>query len=150
DPLLTLGCRDPVERIDAIKANDPRRRLIAELFDAWWKSHKSEPVKVNELSEPVKAIADPQGRGRQYLVALISGLAGTHAAGFELTRQDSAGKWNADTYALKQKLPRADDEKESPSHRIGHRTHRTHDGGSPLEPRPYASPYAPPMPHDGP
>ena len=32
DPLLTLGCRDPVERIEALKANDPRRQRIAELF----------------------------------------------------------------------------------------------------------------------
>ena len=29
DPLLTLGCRDPVERIEALKANDPRRQRIA-------------------------------------------------------------------------------------------------------------------------
>ena len=26
DPLLTLGCRDPVERIELLKANDPRRQ----------------------------------------------------------------------------------------------------------------------------
>ena len=26
DPLLTLGCRDPVERIKSLKANDPRRQ----------------------------------------------------------------------------------------------------------------------------
>ena len=36
DPLLVLGCRDPVERIEALKANDPRRQRIAELFQVWW------------------------------------------------------------------------------------------------------------------
>ena len=39
DPLLTLGCRDPVERIEALKANDPRRQRIAELFQVWWEHH---------------------------------------------------------------------------------------------------------------
>jgi hypothetical protein len=48
----------------------------------------------------VKAIGDPQGRGRQYLATFLSGLAGTHAAGFVLARQEPAGKWTAATYAL--------------------------------------------------
>jgi len=48
----------------------------------------------------VKAVADPQGRGRQYLATFLSGLAGTHAAGFVLSRQEPAGKWTAATYAL--------------------------------------------------
>jgi hypothetical protein len=34
DPLLTLGCRDPVERIEMLKAHDPYRQNIAELFKA--------------------------------------------------------------------------------------------------------------------
>jgi hypothetical protein len=49
---------------------------------------RASPVKANHLAEPVKAIADPQGRGRQYLATFLSGLAGTHAAGFVLTRQE--------------------------------------------------------------
>ena len=116
DPLLTLGCRDPVERIEALKANDPRRQRIGELFRTWWEHHAGEPMKANDLAEPVKAIADPQGRGRQYLATFLSGLAGTHAAGFVLTRQESAGKWNAATYVLAKSVPA------SP---MGHRTHRT-------------------------
>jgi hypothetical protein len=101
DPLLSLGCRDPVDRIEAIKAKDPRRQRIGELFSAWWEHHGAAPVKANDLAEQVKAIADPQGRGRQYLATVVSGLAGTHAAGFVLTRQESAGKWTAATYALR-------------------------------------------------
>jgi hypothetical protein len=116
DPLLALGCRDPVERIAALKANDPRRQRIAELFQVWWEHHGATPVKVNELLEPVKAVADPQGRGRQYLATFVAGLADTHAAGFVLTRQESAGKWTAATYALTQAAPTGP---------IGHRTHRT-------------------------
>jgi hypothetical protein len=100
DPLLALGCGDPVERIAVLKANDPRRQRVAELFQVWWEHHGAIPMKVNQLVEPVKAVADPQGRGRQYLATYVAGLAGTHAAGFVLTRQESAGKWTAATYAL--------------------------------------------------
>src|SRR5262249_39650323 len=60
DPLLMLGCCDPVDRIEAIKTNDPRRQRVAELFRAWWEYHGRAPVKANNLAEPVKAIADPQ------------------------------------------------------------------------------------------
>jgi hypothetical protein len=116
DPLVTLGCRDPVERIEALKANDPRRQRIAELFRTWWERHGASPVKANDLAEAVKTIADPQGRGRQYLATFLTQLAGTHAAGFVLNRQEPAGKWAAATYALT---------KAEPGGPIGHRTHRT-------------------------
>jgi hypothetical protein len=136
DPLIALGCQDPVERIEVLKARDPRRQRIAELFQLWWEHHGARPVKANELAEPVKAAADPQGRGRQYLATFIAGLAGTHAAGFVLNRQEAAGKWTAATYALTQT---------EPSDPRGHRTHRT-DGPdnaasaapvSPMGPMPY-------------
>jgi hypothetical protein len=50
DPLLALGCRDPVERIEALKANDPRRQRIADLFRTWSEEHGATPVKVNQLN----------------------------------------------------------------------------------------------------
>jgi hypothetical protein len=117
DPFVALGCRDPVERIEALKANDPRRQRIAELFRTWWEHHGAIPIKANDLAGPVKAIADPQERGRQYLATFLSALAGTHAAGFVLTRQEPAGKWTAATYALN---------KTAPADSMGHRTHRTY------------------------
>jgi hypothetical protein len=137
DPLVALGCCDPVERIESLKMNDPRRQRIGELFRAWWEQHGSIPIKANQLAEPVKTIADPQGRGRQYLATFLSGLAGTHAAGFVLTRQEPAGKWSAATYALI---------KTSAADAMEHRTHRTHrpDGAtitapiSPMGPMPDA------------
>jgi len=133
DPLFALGCRDPVERIQVLKANDPRRQRIAELFQVWWEHHGATPVKANQLAEPVKAVADPQGRGRQYLATFIAGLAGTHAAGFVLTRQESAGKWTAATYALTEAVP---------TDAIGHRTHRT-DGPDDAASVPPISPMGP-------
>ena len=138
DPLLNLGCRDPVERIEALKANDPRRQRIGELFRTWWEYHGAEIMKVNDLAEPVKAIADPQGRGRQYLATFLSGLAGTRAAGFVLNRQQSAGKWTAATYVLTETAS---------TDPVGHRTHRTDgpaaaaatSGVGPMGPMPHAA-----------
>jgi hypothetical protein len=100
DPLLTPDCRDPVERIESLKSNDPRRQRIAELFRLWWDNHASSPIKANQLADPVRATIDPQGRGRQYIATYLSRLAGTHAGGLVLVRQDPAGKWTAATYAL--------------------------------------------------
>ena len=74
DPFVTLGCCDPVERIESLKANDPRRQRIADLFRTWWEHHGALPTKASDLAEPVKAIADPQGRGRQYLATFLSVL----------------------------------------------------------------------------
>ena len=65
DPLLALGCRDPIDRIDEIKSDDPLRRQIVELFEAWDVHHGQRPVKAAALAEPVRALLDPQGRGRR-------------------------------------------------------------------------------------
>ncbi len=35
DPLVALGCRDPVDRISEIKARDPERQRVISLFSAW-------------------------------------------------------------------------------------------------------------------
>jgi len=101
DPLLTLGCADPVERLDEVKADDPRRQRVAQLFNEWWLIHKERPVKASELAEQIVAIIDPQGRGRQYVAARLGQLAGTRAAGFVLTREKGEGAWSAATHALK-------------------------------------------------
>jgi hypothetical protein len=101
DPLLTLGCCDPVERIERVKADDPHRREIVELFETWYAHHGEKPTTVANLAEQVRALIDPHGRGRQFVAWRLSQLAGTHAGGFALTRQEAAGKWGASTYALR-------------------------------------------------
>jgi hypothetical protein len=125
DPLLALGCRDPVERIESLKVRDPRRQRIAELFIAWWENHGDTPVKANDLADQVKLIADPQQRGRQYLATYLASLAGTHAGGFVLKRQEAIGKWTPSFY----RLLRAELEGD----RIGNRGHRGHRAGGPGE-----------------
>jgi hypothetical protein len=114
DPLFTLGCCDPVERIETLKSKDPHRQRVAELFTTWWSIHGASPVTVNDLDGRLKLIVDPQNRGRQYQAVVVQNLAGTRAAGFVLTRQQSAGTWTAATYALQQDMA---------TDRTGHRTH---------------------------
>jgi hypothetical protein len=101
DPLLALGCADPVQRMLATKANDPKRRFIVELFEAWWNAHHGDAVKASALHEAVLAILNPQGRGRQYVAQRLLQLVGTRGAGFVLTYQPPAGAKTGGTYALK-------------------------------------------------
>jgi hypothetical protein len=100
DPLLALGCCDPVERINAVKSDDPRRRRIIEVFQSWQAHHANSPTKVADLAEPVRSLVDPQGRGRQFIASRLVKLTGTRAGGFVLTREEPAGKWGAATYSL--------------------------------------------------
>ena len=100
DPLLALGCQDPVARVSEAKERDGRRQAVAELFAIWWDKHHDQPVAIRQLHDDVKQALDPQGRGRQYLASQAEKLAGTRMAGFVFTRQAAAGKWGAATYAL--------------------------------------------------
>jgi hypothetical protein len=130
DPLLALGCCDPIEQVQLVKAHDPHRQRIADLFDTWNRWHGDTPTKAAELLEPVRQIIDPQGRGRQFVAASLGRLADTRAAGFVLTRQDAVGDWGVATYSLRRTSPQAADGS-------GHRGHRDHRGDeTPMPPMP--------------
>jgi hypothetical protein len=101
DPLLALGCQDPVERVSEAKERDGRRQATGDLFTIWWQWHRDEPIAVRQLHDDVRRAVDPQDRGRQYIASQLEKLAGTRLAGFVFTRQAPAGKWGAATYALK-------------------------------------------------
>jgi hypothetical protein len=131
DPLLALGCQDPVERVSEAKQRDGRRQVVAALFTIWWDRHHDHPVTVHQLHNDVKQALDPQGRGRQYISSKAEALAGTRMAGFVLTRQAPAGKWGAATYALKRT--------------VAAKEHRDH-GGHGVEERPPACVQAPNAP----
>jgi hypothetical protein len=100
DPLLTLGCADPVNRIDEIKASDPRRRQLAEILSTWFERHGNCPMKAADLDENVRVLIDAQGRGRQFVVSMLDRMNGIRVGGLTLTIQRSAGKWGAATYAV--------------------------------------------------
>jgi putative DNA primase/helicase len=101
DPLLALGCRDPIERIDRVKADDPHRRWVVELFGAWNAHHDELPIKAADLAVPVRALVDPRGRGRQHIETRLMQLVGTCAGGFTLTKQDAASGRDAYVFALR-------------------------------------------------
>lgn len=126
DPLLALGCADPVARLADAKLNDPRRRAVAELFQAWHAAHGDRAVTVAELDDKARALADPDGRGRQYLAARVRNLAGTRLAGFVLVHEAPDGKWSADRYRL-ERVANAPE----PSGIGGHGEHRGAEGGVP-------------------
>jgi hypothetical protein len=84
DPLLNLGCRDPAERVAAIKAADPQRAAIREIFETWWEHHHDREVKALDLAEPVKRALDPRERGRAYVIRRVQSLVGTRLSGFAL------------------------------------------------------------------
>ena len=100
DPLLALGCADPAERVAEAKQRDGRRQAIADLFVAWWQNHADTVITAKQLHDNVRLIADPQGRGRQFLASFLDRQTNARAAGFVLTRQPPAGKWGTATYAL--------------------------------------------------
>lgn len=102
DPLLTLGCTDPVTRVSDAKSKDGRRVHTVEILAAWFDCYGSRPTKAADIGETVLRIIDPQGKGRQFVAAVINNLVGTHAGGFKLTSQRSFGKWAVTTYAVTQ------------------------------------------------
>ena len=84
--LLALGCRDPVERLDELKAADPDRERVAEIFSTWWKVHGHAPVTAHELSPDVCILIDPTYgmNNRKRVISTLVSLRGTRLAGFML------------------------------------------------------------------
>ncbi len=104
DPLLTLGCADPAERVSEAKQNDTRRLAVADLFQLWHEHHHDYPMKAGDLHAEVTALLDPQDRGRQFVVTALGKLAGTRVGGFLMTRQTPSGRWGITTYAVKREV----------------------------------------------
>ena len=100
DPLLSLGCADPVDRIVEAKASDPARKRVTDLFEAWFDEHADGARMAKDVGDDVRAIADPLGRGRQFLATALDKLAGTRAAGFVFEQHRPAGKWGTTSYRL--------------------------------------------------
>ena len=122
DPLVALGCRDPVERLGEAKARDTRRQATAELFRAWWDQHRECPMALRDLDEHVVRLVDPQGRGRQFVASQFEKLAGTRIAGLVLTRQPPPGRWGVTTYSMS-----SAGDPENHGHHRGHRVEAASD-----------------------
>jgi hypothetical protein len=94
DPLLALGCRDPVDRVIEIKAADPNRSHVNEVFALWWKHHGDTPVAANDLHADVKEAIDVNARrvgidndlvyNRQKVAGFLKSHVGARVGGFLL------------------------------------------------------------------
>jgi len=105
DPLLALGCTDPVERVARMKQDDHRRQQLADIWAMWWERYGPAPVAVADLHEAIRKIIDPQNRGRQYVAAWLARHVGARVGGFHLVRQRPVGQWGHSTYALQRLVP---------------------------------------------
>jgi hypothetical protein len=93
DPLLTLGARDPVDRLDEIKAADPQRRMLVAVFDTWWEKHADNKVKAKDLDTEVIELIDLKASwkkdgnlqfNRQRVARFLSTHADTRVGGYLL------------------------------------------------------------------
>jgi len=103
DPLLELGCCDPVERMSEMKQIDPRRRMVADFLRMWYRRYRESLVKASELDDVVLDILGPkESRKRQWVTAQIESFVNTRAGGYMLTREnrEGKGKWAVMRYGV--------------------------------------------------
>ncbi len=110
DPLLALGCADPVERIIQIKATDPKRLQVQGVYEMWWVIHKGEEVRASEIGDEVKRLIDPNATtgedgklkaSRQRIAGWLGKHIGTRVGGYWLEEiKDEAGYRATTTYRL--------------------------------------------------
>jgi hypothetical protein len=101
DPLLALGCPDPLTRMDETKAADPNRTRITETYNAWWMAHADAVLRASELHDDVIAQLDPLKKGRQFIAGQVAKLVGARVGGFVLEAHRGAGKWSVTAYRLR-------------------------------------------------
>ena len=100
DPLMALGCPDPVERVQEVKRQDSERQDTLEVFNRWYECHANTWVKQAKLDTSVVELLDPRGRGKNALSRRLQSLAGTRLAGFHLERHKPDARWSPLEYRL--------------------------------------------------
>jgi hypothetical protein len=86
DPLLALGCDDPVKGVQEARERDPARVNISALFTTWRVWHRDDWVKADDLNWNVRRLIDDRERVpaiRQKLAQLVN----TRLGGFRLEGQ---------------------------------------------------------------
>ena len=101
DPLLALGCQDPVTRVSEAKQQDSQRQRVSEILLLWWDKHGDQPIEVKDLNDELKNLIDPQQKSRQFLNTQVQRLLGARVAGFMLARNKGNAKWTSASYTLK-------------------------------------------------
>jgi hypothetical protein len=127
DPLLALGCKDPIKRIDELKLTDPKRELQIMVFREWWRAHPrvdrlgtipadrlaTIPVTATGLSARVCMIIDPNyaANSRREIISTLAAWRGVRVGGFILnSNAANKGKWSATKYWLTREEALDDDD----------------------------------------
>jgi putative DNA primase/helicase len=110
DPLLALGCRDPIDRLTEIKAADPRRRMLVTLFEAWWTIHGDATLKATDLNHEVVALIPSRSEtpSRQVVASFLRKRTNARVGGYLLEHaSDTGGRPSRATalYQLKRNEP---------------------------------------------
>ncbi len=101
DPLVALGCADPVSKLSDLKKADPRRQMISTFLARWYDRYGTDYVAASELAEEVIGALDlGKNVSRQRITAEVGKLANTRLNGFVLKQRKRAGKWSATHYAV--------------------------------------------------
>src|ERR1700676_3825150 len=97
DPLLALGCVDPVHHATDLKFEDPHRQQIFEFLETWYAQHGSKSVKLRDIDPRVR---DLIGGSRQKFATFVRNLEGARAGGLVVIITKPQGKWGAAGYAV--------------------------------------------------
>jgi hypothetical protein len=100
DPLIALGCPDPVERLQEVKQQDSERQETLEIFHRWRECHDGHWVTQGNLDMTVTMLLDPQDRGKNGLRYRLQSLVGTRLAGYYLERRKPKAIWAPLEYRL--------------------------------------------------
>jgi len=100
DPLVALGCQDPVARISEMKEADPERQALRLILTTWYRHHGSNPITVTDLNAEVLELIAPLGASRQFIATYVQKLEGTASGGFVLKLCPKIGEWGANKYAV--------------------------------------------------
>jgi hypothetical protein len=91
DPLLALGCVDPVLRGADVKSEDPVREQSLEFLRAWHAQHGSMPIKLKNLDPKVAGLIG----NRQKVRWFVENLKGARLGGFVMRITRPAAKSGA-------------------------------------------------------
>jgi len=102
DPLLTLGCPDPVARLAELKVKDPDRIDILGIFQKWWEHHEDDWTAAARLNdEVVQLLLHGRKFSRQRINSEVRQLIGTRIADYVLEEKKSeTSKWAAAEFRL--------------------------------------------------
>lgn len=100
DPLVALGCRDPIIRQRDLKQVDPDREHLTLAFTLWADKHGDKPMTADALHGSVKEALIPGRPSRQALAAYLVQLAGIRIDRWHLQQLRMPSAWSGNRYRL--------------------------------------------------